>query len=322
MLDHSSYPHILDQIVALAPPEALIRLRATSRELYHRCDAILFRHLSASSEGDIDAPHPLPRFQDDHLRHTRVLDYTGPVDFDPESEDAFSNVTVARRTLQTSSAIPAPTILNFVHFSPCHDGARQHPILYTQDGFWDWPASSKVVFCVIFGESYVPSSTYMVWMRDGHITIILSPQDNPAPLPSASLTTLESIMRMEPQTYGVLTPVLREIADHINCCTFTLVGALDIPRRVMKLPEDADVAETLVAAIATIHHEYGGETVDVGKRIQFQSLKEYREEVGEEAFMLHTVCPETIQESLEDEYEDEDNDEEDIVDENEVEDLV
>lgn len=45
MLDSQSFPHILDLIVAFAPPASLLALRACSRDLHARADARLFEHL-------------------------------------------------------------------------------------------------------------------------------------------------------------------------------------------------------------------------------------------------------------------------------------
>ncbi len=47
MIDSQFFPHILDAVVASAPPEALMALRRTSRDMRTAADARLFTHLRA-----------------------------------------------------------------------------------------------------------------------------------------------------------------------------------------------------------------------------------------------------------------------------------
>ncbi|WOO76665.1 uncharacterized protein LOC62_01G000290 [Vanrija pseudolonga] len=44
-IDHTAYPDVLDEIIELAPPQALVRLRATSRDFCTRADRVLLRHV-------------------------------------------------------------------------------------------------------------------------------------------------------------------------------------------------------------------------------------------------------------------------------------
>lgn len=105
VLDHSLFPHVMDEVIATAPPESHIALRACSREFRDRVDPLLFNHvviapgdesgfLSVSASGgrfhlrivgDCDklvshrdrVVHPaLPPL----LEHTRVVSLRGPVD--------------------------------------------------------------------------------------------------------------------------------------------------------------------------------------------------------------------------------------------------
>lgn len=43
-LDHTAYPDVLDEIIELAPAQALVKLRATSRDFCARADRVLLRH--------------------------------------------------------------------------------------------------------------------------------------------------------------------------------------------------------------------------------------------------------------------------------------
>ncbi|GMK58070.1 hypothetical protein CspeluHIS016_0501020 [Cutaneotrichosporon spelunceum] len=45
-LDHTSYPHILERVVALAPWQSMLRLRQISRGLKARADAAFFHHIT------------------------------------------------------------------------------------------------------------------------------------------------------------------------------------------------------------------------------------------------------------------------------------
>ncbi|WOO82997.1 uncharacterized protein LOC62_04G006475 [Vanrija pseudolonga] len=47
-IDHSTHPHIIDQILAAAPRDSLLRLRATSTAFCHRADKVLCAHAVVS----------------------------------------------------------------------------------------------------------------------------------------------------------------------------------------------------------------------------------------------------------------------------------
>jgi hypothetical protein len=77
LLDHSSFPHILDAIVRAAPPQALLNLRSVSREMVKKVDPLLCRHIKVEFDnlrtrhGRIWLSCP-----DKHFKHALVLDLT------------------------------------------------------------------------------------------------------------------------------------------------------------------------------------------------------------------------------------------------------
>ncbi|KLT40667.1 hypothetical protein CC85DRAFT_287281 [Cutaneotrichosporon oleaginosum] len=87
ILDLEMFPHIADLIMNFAPHASLVKLRATSRYLKRRSEAVLFRHLLIDSKGRFSTPKGLlPKLaQDEFLdmlrKYTRVVEYEGYIDF-------------------------------------------------------------------------------------------------------------------------------------------------------------------------------------------------------------------------------------------------
>ena len=98
LLDHTLYPHIMDDIVRFSAPAALLRMRGTSREYKDKVDGVFASHIvistsstpspssstsssTSSSSSFLDvSPYMAPRFRPPmDLRRTLIVDLVGPV---------------------------------------------------------------------------------------------------------------------------------------------------------------------------------------------------------------------------------------------------
>lgn len=143
VLDHLSYPHIMDLIVAYAPNESRFALRAASREYKLRMDALLCSHIKINNRvilSHFAAPFyrgriPGLRFNARDVtdaerdrclallhQHCRVVDYYRSVGLlyrDRENlAPALANVRLVRRQDPVLCQIRTPAIVDFLVVSP------------------------------------------------------------------------------------------------------------------------------------------------------------------------------------------------------------
>lgn len=263
----------------------------------------------------------------DTLRsHARILDYDQPIyisqlepqdvakdvhkesggqGHDPQLFAALGNITVARRTMQTRWVIPSPkTVVDFVHLAACQSPNQRHPTLYEHDGphlTWSWPRSMKRVLCIKYTEQgSLVSRRHLAWLheeRPTNMTIILSLNDHPSP-PTAAHQTMTA---WSPQEFGILTPLVLELGKHVSHCSYTIVGVLEMQRHLLGLARDADDSAVELVILEGIRRAFDDnyshspttqEARDrIARAIRIQSLADYRAEVGNDQFELHTMCP-------------------------------
>jgi len=143
VLDHLSYPHIMDLIIAYAPDESRIALRAASRTYKHQMDKLLCSHIKINNRVVLShfvAPFyrgkiPGLRFngddvsmaeRDECLRllhtHCRVVDYYRSVGLLYRDRDvlapALANVRLVRRQDPVLCQIRTPAVVDFLIVSP------------------------------------------------------------------------------------------------------------------------------------------------------------------------------------------------------------
>lgn len=95
LLDSAFYPHILDNIVRLAPPESLIALRATSKKIRHAAEPILYRHLVFRSRPEMWRVRStnLIIIQEVEYAGANVVYYTDDMIDEDEDDDEDSDYT-------------------------------------------------------------------------------------------------------------------------------------------------------------------------------------------------------------------------------------
>jgi hypothetical protein len=307
-LDLASYPHIADALLAAAPREALLPLRAVCRLFRERADARFMRHLIIEENDDrsahrlrgrISSPlgpvpalahlHPGPRGASSAppsgqialppavvtrtkrlLALTRVLDFNPGYGDYPYFDDALA-IALDVRTVRTFRAHHEPHI---------PFPARTLVVYHTPGGdqtFDDFHRPRTLVpdLCTKVVHHLFPTAHRTVgfdrlWTRKAPAVVVAFTPHHPA-LPAPCPYGQDTTSPAERRAYlaDQIAQVLRE-----DGTTVTLVNCHLVPHAWLGLPDDWEVAATLTAEVR------GRVTDTVGRRLRCLSGEEYAAELG------------------------------------------
>lgn len=319
VLDYSAYPHILDLVLALAPKQSLIALRAASHDLRDRADAILCRHIMFTSyspneifgkAGGIPGLWPACEWKEEGearvLSHARVADIVGPFGA-PDTRSAQLNSALANLQavrlrhhpagpLSMVCPLRAPLLVTFTTFQ--------------EVGSWDYPAVAEVGPVPEGVERFVLNLRYdpgRSWMPQAHVP----PFARPRSLQHVVIVFTEKTTHQEEEVWfrrptkpmGILNSIVLGMAMAIpRGVGYTLVDVETI--RPEWLASDASgtpitrsrpdavqlaVVASVAAGLKRWERWSDEEAAAATSGIAFRTRQEYRAEVGDEAFELHTV---------------------------------
>lgn len=319
VLDYSAYPHILDSVLEHAPKQALIALRAASHDLRDRADAILCRHILFTSyspneifgrAGGIPGLWPACEWKEEGearvLSHARVADIVGPFGA-PDTRGAQLNSALTQLQavrlrhhpagpLSMICPLRAPLLVMFTTFS--------------EVGSWDYPAVAEVGPVPDGVERFVLNLRYdpgRSWMPQAHIP----PFARPRSLKDVVVVFTEKTTHQEEEVWfrratkpmGILNSIVLGMAMAIpRGVRYTFVDVETI--RPEWLGSDASgtpitrngadaIQQAIVASVAAglVRWERWSEEVAMAAAsgIVFRTRQEYRAEVGDELFELHTI---------------------------------
>lgn len=300
---HSSYPHIMSSILSYSHHTTLLSFRTMSHAYRREADKLLFSHIVVYSSGP-DQYSPLSlrspwgnlpgvKWENDQtlhdvrndwlekLRHARILDYcTGASipELDPQLAQAFSQVTVVRRHVQTVKAtLFAPTLVDWVyHTEQGEDDPYQGRLGTRPRGV------QKYVLNIVYDGSlrtwadgpFTTTTSEMHAIPDT-VVIVLHP------LPGVSERAWRSFLKwlIWRDIYARLIATAHVFWPGTQ---LTIVGAFETPGRDWGPKE-----QRMVVATACQHvdpHHVG----DGLQMLEFLSAASYRDRVGAEAFAIET----------------------------------
>lgn len=319
VLDSSAYPHILDAVVAYAPKASLLALRAVSHALRDRADAILCHHILFTSyapneifsrAGPIPGLWPACDWKEEGevrvLSHARVADIVGPFGA-PDARaaqlnSALSHLQAVRLRhhpagpLSTTCPFSAPLLVTFTTFS--------------EVGSWDYPAIAEVGPVPEGVERFVLNLRYdpgRSWMSQAHIP----PFARPRTLKHVVVVFTEKTTHQEEEVWfrratkpmGLLNSIVLGMTMAIpRGVQYTLVDVETI--RPEWLGSDAAgtpitrnsadaIQRAIVASVQAGLKRWerwtDEEAAEATDKIKFYTRAQYRAEVGDAAFELHTI---------------------------------
>jgi hypothetical protein len=317
-LDSSSYPHILDAVLDYAPKQALIALRGVSHTIRDRADAILCRHILFTSYapneifgkgGGVPGLWPACEWKEEGearvLSHARVADIVGPFGA-PDARaaqlaSALAGLEAVRLRhhpagpLSMMCPLRAPLLVTFTTFS--------------EVGSWDYPAVAEVGPIPDGVERFVLNLRYdpgRSWMPQAHVP----PLSRPRSLKSVVIVFTEKTTHQEEEVWfrraskpmGILNSIVLGMTMALpRGVGYTLVDAETLRPEWLgndgtgaPVPRAPGAIETAIKASVAAglkkwerwSDEVAAEAVGA---IAFRTRAEYRAEVGEAAFELHTI---------------------------------
>lgn len=317
-LDSTSYPHILDAVLDYAPKEALITLRAVSHHLRDRADAILCRHILFTSYspngifgkgGGIPGLWPACEWKEEGearvLSHARIADIVGPFGA-PDTRaaqlaSALAQLQAVRLRHHPAGPLPmvcplrAPLLVTFTTFA--------------EVGSWDYPAVADVGPVPDGVEHFVLNLRYdpgRSWMPQAHVPPFVRPRS----LQHVVIVFTEKTTHQEEEVWfrraskpmGLLNSIVLGMAMALpRGVRYTLVdtetlrpewlgsdaGGTPVPRAQGAIQS---AIKTSVAAGLKRWEGWSDEAAaEAVEAIAFRSRAEYRADVGEPAFELHTI---------------------------------
>ncbi|BEI84561.1 hypothetical protein CcaverHIS002_0411650 [Cutaneotrichosporon cavernicola] len=317
-LDSSAYPHILESVLAYAPKEALIALRGVSTNLRDRVDAVLCRHILFTSyspneifgkTGGIPGLWPACDWKEEGevrvLSHARVADIIGPFGA-PDARASQLSSTLNRLEAVRLRHHPAGPLSMICPLSA--------PLLVTfttltEVGSWDHPAVAEVGPVPDGVERFVLNLRYdpgRSWMSQAHIP----PFSRPKSLKYVVIVFTEKTTHQEEEVWfrraskpmGLLNSIVLGMTMAIpKGVEYTLVDAEtlrpewlgnDGTGTIVGREEGAiegAVKDSVVAGLKKWERWSDQVAAEAAGAIAFRTRAEYRAEVGEAAFELHTV---------------------------------
>ncbi|KLT44661.1 hypothetical protein CC85DRAFT_283306, partial [Cutaneotrichosporon oleaginosum] len=315
-LDAAAYPHILDAVLAYAPREVLITLRGVSHELRDRADAILCRHILFTSyspneifgkTGRIPGLWPAGWKEEGEARvlsHARVADIVGPFGApDARARQIASACALDAVRLRHHPAgplssvcpLPAPLLATFTTFA--------------EVGSWDHPAVADVgpvpdgVETLVVNLRYDPGRS---WMPQAHVP----PLARPRSLRRVVLVFTEKTTHQEEEVWfrraskpmGLLNSLVLGMTMALpRGVRYTLVDAETLRPEwlgcdgtgaaVHRAPGaiEAAVKASVAAGVMRWERWSDEQAAEAVQAIEFRTRAEYRAEIGEAAFELHTI---------------------------------
>ncbi|GMK59787.1 hypothetical protein CspeluHIS016_0900040 [Cutaneotrichosporon spelunceum] len=313
-LDSSAYPHILETVLIYASREALISLRGVSHALRDRADALLSDHILFTSysptdvfgkQGRIPGLWPASVWATEGearvLSYARIADILGP----------FS--APSSRTSQLASVLNLDAVrLRHHPAGPVSSVCPLHaPLLVTFTTFadvasWDHPAVAEVgpvpdgVEVFVLNLRYDPGRS---WMPQAHVP----PFARPRSLKRIVIVFTEKTTHQEEEVWfrraskpmGLLNSIVLGMTMALpRGVEYTLVDAETLRPEWLGTEGGGEGAAGAIeraikgsVAAGLVKWERWSEEVaaEAVGAIAFRTRTEYRAEVGEEAFRLHTI---------------------------------